>query len=165
VRAAHRWLVRGVGVAGRGRCRGGLVQCRLAGGRGPSCGRTAVALLDASTACLSSQQRRHHVGVHDAPWLWLLRGDGVDGGVGDLASPPVRGAPGAARRLPSPMWRQVQSCACAGAEAHDDLLECVGVHGFSFLRWWWCSRVVAAPTASGTVVPLGLVVDWSWPSN
>jgi hypothetical protein len=33
VRAAHRWLVRGVGVAGRGRCRGGLVQCR---GRGMS---------------------------------------------------------------------------------------------------------------------------------
>jgi hypothetical protein len=28
VRAAHRWLVRGVGMAGRGRCRGGLVQRR-----------------------------------------------------------------------------------------------------------------------------------------
>jgi hypothetical protein len=28
VRAAHRWLVRGVGVAGRGRCRGELVHCR-----------------------------------------------------------------------------------------------------------------------------------------
>jgi hypothetical protein len=39
------------------------------------------------------------------------------------------------------------------------------VHRFSFLRLWWCSGVVAAPTASGTVVPLGLVVDWPSPSN
>jgi hypothetical protein len=106
--------------------------------RGGNAGQTAgcgvggvgVALLDVSTACLSLQQRRCHVGVHGASWLWLLRGDGVDGGVGDLASPPVRGAPGAARRLQFPLWRRLQSCACAGAEAHGDLVECVRVHDF-----------------------------------
>jgi hypothetical protein len=54
-----------------------------------------MALLDASATCMSSHQCQHRVGVHGAPWLWPLRGDVVDGGVGDLSFLSARSAPGA----------------------------------------------------------------------
>jgi hypothetical protein len=41
-----------------------------------------------SVACLSLQLCRRRVGVHGAPWLWLLRGDVVD--VAWVTSPPCR---------------------------------------------------------------------------